>query len=108
MSGAAGFRGSHFCDRLIAEGHHVLGLDNLVTGAARNLDHLRGNPSFEFRACDVCQTVAVDGPVDAVLHLASLASPKDYLEHPIETLDVGSAGMRNLLELAHQKQARFL
>jgi dTDP-glucose 4,6-dehydratase len=108
MSGAAGFIGSHFCDRLIAEGHHVLGLDNLVTGAARNLEHLRGNPSFEFRECDVCQTVAVDGPVDAVLHLASLASPKDYLEHPIETLDVGSAGTRNLLELARRKQARFL
>jgi dTDP-glucose 4,6-dehydratase len=79
-----------------------------MTGAAGNLEHLRGNPSFEFREADVCQPVAVDGPVDAVLHLASLASPKDYLEHPIETLDVGSAGTRNLLELAREKQARFL
>jgi len=93
---------------LIAEGHQVLGLDNLATGAARNLEHLRGNPSFEFRQCDVCQALAVDGPVDVVLHLASLASPKAYLENPIETLDVGSAGTRNLLELARQKQARFL
>jgi dTDP-glucose 4,6-dehydratase len=108
MSGAAGFIGSHFCDRLIAEGHQVLALDNFMTGSARNLEHLRGNSSFEFRECDVCQPVAVDGPADAVLHLASLASPKDYLEHPIETLDVGSAGTRNLLELARQKQARFL
>ena len=108
MSGAAGFIGSHFCDRLMAEGHQVLGLDNFITGAARNLEHLRGNPSFEFRECDVCHPVTVDGPVDAVLHLASLASPKDYVEHPIETLDAGSAGTRNLLELARQKQARFL
>jgi len=108
MSGAAGFIGSHFCDRLIAEGHRVLGLDNFMTGAARNLGHLRGNSSFEFLKHDVCLPIAIDGPVDAVLHLASLASPKDYLEHPIETLDVGSAGTRNMLELARQKQARFL
>jgi len=108
MSGAAGFIGSHFCDRLMAEGHQVLGFDNFMTGAARNLEHLRGNPSFEFRECDVCQPVAVEGPVDAVIHLASLASPKHYLEHPIETLDAGSAGTRNMLELARQKQARFL
>ena len=108
MSGAAGFIGSHFCDRLITEGHQVLGLDNFVTGSAKNLEHLRDNLSFEFRECDVCRPVEIDGPVDAVLHLASLASPKDYLEHPIETLDVGSAGTRNMLELARQKQARFL
>lgn len=108
MSGAAGFIGSHFCDRLMAEGHQVLGLDNFMTGDARNLEHLGANPSFEFRQCDVCDPVAVDGPVDAVLHLASFASPKNYLEHPIETLDVGSAGTRNMLELARHKQARFL
>ena len=100
MSGAAGFIGSHFCDRLIAEGHRVLGLDNFMTGAARNMGHLRGNSSFEFLKHDVCLPIAIDGPVDAVLHLASLASPKDYLEHPIETLDVGSSGTRNMLELA--------
>jgi dTDP-glucose 4,6-dehydratase len=108
MSGAAGFIGSHFCDRLLADGHQVLALDNFMTGSPRNLEHLRSNPSFEFRQCDVCVAVAVDGPVDAVLHLASLASPKDYLGHPIETLDVGSAGTRNMLELAREKQARFL
>ena len=108
MSGAAGFIGSHFCDRLIAEGHQVLGLDNLITGHARNLEHLGGNPRFEFREADVCQPIEVDGPVDGVLHLASLASPKDYLEHPIETLDAGSIGTRNLLELARRHNARFL
>src|ERR1700676_3103915 len=92
MSGAAGFIGSHLCDRLIAEGHHVVGLDNLITGATRNLDHLKGNSRFEFREWDVCEPVEIGGPFDGVLHLASLASPVDYLEHPIETLDVGSAG----------------
>ena len=108
MSGAAGFIGSHFCDRLLAEGHSVLGLDNLMTGAARNLEHLEGNPSFEFRKWDVCQPLEVEGPVDGVLHLASLASPKDYFEHPIETLDVGSAGTRNMLEIARVHGARFM
>jgi dTDP-glucose 4,6-dehydratase len=108
MSGAAGFIGSHFCDRLIAEGHTVLGLDNFITGNERNLEQLRGNPRFEFREVDVCQRFDVDGPVDGVLHLASLASPKDYLSHPVETLDVGSSGTRNLLELARRHNARFL
>jgi dTDP-glucose 4,6-dehydratase len=108
MSGAAGFIGSHFCDRLLAEGHAVLGLDNFMTGAARNLEHLGGNPSFEFRKWDVCQPLEVDGAVDGVLHLASLASPKDYFEHPIETLEVGSAGTRNMLEIARVHGARFM
>lgn len=108
MSGAAGFIGSHLCDRLIAEGHHVVGLDNLITGATRNLDHLKGNARFEFREADVCQPVEIEGPFDGVLHLASLASPVDYLEHPIETLDVGSAGTRNMLEIARRDGARFL
>ena len=108
MSGAAGFIGSHFCDRLIGEGHSVVGLDNFVTGAARNLEHLDGNPSFTFREWDVCRPLEVEGPVEGVLHLASLASPKDYLEHPIETLDVGSTGTRNMLEVARHHQARFL
>ena len=108
MSGAAGFIGSHFCDRLIAEGHSVLGLDNFMTGSARNIEHLNGNPAFEFREWDVCRRLDVDGPVDGVLHLASLASPKDYFEHPIETLDVGSEGTRNLLEIARLNGARFL
>jgi dTDP-glucose 4,6-dehydratase len=112
MSGAAGFIGSHLCDRLIAEGHAVLGYDNYMTGDARNLEHLKGNPAFEFREWDVCRPFPVDGPadgpIDGVLHLASLASPKDYFEHPIETLDVGSAGTRNMLEIARQHGARFM
>jgi len=108
MSGAAGFIGSHLCDRLVAEGHHVLGFDNLLTGAARNIEHLKAGPRFEFREWDVCRPLDVDGPIDGVLHLASLASPVDYLAHPIETLDVGSAGTRNLLEIARRHEARFL
>jgi dTDP-glucose 4,6-dehydratase len=108
MSGAAGFIGSHLCDRLVAEGHHVLGFDNLLTGATRNIEHLKASPRFEFREWDVCNPVEVDGPIEGVLHLASLASPVDYLAHPIETLDVGSAGTRNLLEIARRYNARFL
>jgi dTDP-glucose 4,6-dehydratase len=108
MSGAAGFIGSHLCDRLIREGHSVVGIDNFITGASRNLDHLKGNPAFSFQEGDVSQRVDVEGCVDGVLHLASLASPKDYFEHPIETLDVGSAGTRNMLELAVRHQARFM
>ncbi len=108
MSGAAGFIGSHLCDRLIGEGHQVLGLDNFITGAPRNIEHLQGNAAFAFRECDVSRPFPVEGAVDGVLHLASLASPKDYLAHPIETLDSGSAGTRNMLELALQHGARFL
>jgi len=108
MSGAAGFIGSHLSDRLIAEGHSVIGLDNFITGAARNLEHLNGNPAFTFHEWDVCRPWEIDTPVDGVLHLASLASPKDYLEHPIETLEVGSTGTRNMLEVARRYQARFL
>src|ERR1700688_2656071 len=108
MSGAAGFIGSHLCDRLIAEGHHVLGFDNLMTGATRNIEHLKATRRFEFREWDVCRPVEVDGPIDGVLHLASLASPVDYLAHPIETLDSGSIATRNLLEFAHRHHARFL
>jgi len=108
MSGAAGFIGSHLCDRLLAEGHTVLAVDNFITGSARNIEHLRANRAFSFREWDICRPLDVDGPVDGVLNLASLASPKDYLEHPIETLDVGSSGTRNMLELARHHQARFL
>src|SRR5215469_6144529 len=108
MSGAAGFIGSHLCDRLLAEGHSVLGLDNFMTGSGRNLEHLAGSPAFDFREWDVCVPLEVDEPVDGVLHLASLASPKDYFEHPIETLDVGSAGTRNMLEVARRHGARFM
>jgi dTDP-glucose 4,6-dehydratase len=108
MSGAAGFIGSHFCDRLIADRHSVVALDNLMTGATRNLEQLLGHPCFEFRECDVAKPFKVAGKFDIVLHLASLASPKDYLEHPIETLEVGSSGTQNMLDIAKQHGARFL
>jgi len=108
VSGAAGFIGSHMCDRLLAEGHTVVGLDNFLTGAERNLAHLKGHPGFQFIRQDITQPFAVSGQIDAVLHMASPASPKDYLEHPIETLDVGSAGTRLMLELARSNHASFL
>ncbi len=108
ISGAAGFIGSHLCDRLIAEGHTVLALDNCITGSMENLRHLEGNPFFEFRDCDVTQPFDVEGRVDGVLHLASLASPKDYLAHPIETLESGAQGTQRMLELARRHGCGFL
>jgi len=108
VSGAAGFVGSHMCDRLIAEGHAVVALDNFITGARANLTHLEGHPGFSFHALDITEPFTVEGPVDCVVNMASPASPKDYLEHPIETLDVGSIGTRRMLELAREKNARFL
>ncbi|MGH9672567.1 MAG: UDP-glucuronic acid decarboxylase family protein [Bryobacteraceae bacterium] len=108
VSGAAGFIGSHLCDRLMAEDHEVVGLDNLSTGSRTNLQHLDRQPRFRFLHCDVTSPANIDGPVDAVLHLASPASPKDYLAYPIETLEVGSLGTKNMLELARIHGARFL
>ncbi len=108
ISGAAGFIGSHLSDRLLAEGHSVIGVDNLITGALRNIEHLAEHDDFQFRQADVCQPLQVETPLDGVFHLASLASPVDYLAHPIETLDVGSAGTRNMLEVARIHGARFL
>lgn len=108
VSGAAGFIGSHLCDRLMAEGHSVLAIDNFLTGSRRNLAHLEGHASFQFLQRDITQPLSIEGPVDCVVNLASPASPKDYLEYPIETLDVGSTGTRNMLEVARQKGARFL
>lgn len=108
ISGAAGFIGSHLCDRLLAEGHSVTALDNLLTGSRANIAHLEGRPGFRFLVCDVSETVEVDGSVEAVLHLASPASPVHYLRYPIRTLLAGSAGTRNMLELARSKGARFL
>src|ERR1700679_3892898 len=108
ISGAAGFIGSHLCDRLLSEGYSVLGLDNFLTGAERNIAHLAGNPAFEFRRQDVTMAFVAEGPCDFVIHAASPASPKDYLAHPIETLDVGSLGTRHMLELAEKNDAKFL
>ncbi len=96
------------CDRLLAEGHKVAGVDNFCTGSAQNLAHLTEHEHFEFYEQDVTQRFSLPDKFDAVLHMASPASPKDYLELPIETLDVGSAGTRNMLEIAGQNDAKFL
>jgi dTDP-glucose 4,6-dehydratase len=96
------------CDRLLAENHIVVGVDNFLTGRPGNLAHLASEPRFVFVEQDVTEPYTIDGPVDCVLHMASPASPKDYLEHPIETLDVGSLGTRRMLDLALAKNARFL
>ena len=108
VSGAAGFIGSHLCERLLADGHSVLGLDNLITGSQRNLAHLVSQSRFRFIEHDVTQPLKLDGRFDRVWHLASLASPKEYLAHPIETLESGSTGTRNMLEIARRDEARFL
>jgi dTDP-glucose 4,6-dehydratase len=108
VAGAAGFIGSHLCDRLLTEGHTVTALDSFLTGSAANLSHLDGEARFHFREQDITQPFSIAGAVDGVANLASPASPKDYLEHPIETLDVGSLGTRRMLELALAKGARFL
>jgi dTDP-glucose 4,6-dehydratase len=108
ISGAAGFIGSHLCDRLLRDGHSVVGLDNLITGSRKNLEQLDGHKKFEFLTCDVTREFAVSGRFDHVWHLASLASPKEYLAHPLETLESGSSGTRNMLEIAARDGARFL
>jgi dTDP-glucose 4,6-dehydratase len=108
ISGAAGFIGSHLCDRLLADGHSVVGLDNLITGSERNLRQLAGNARFRFIEFDVTRPVEIAGPFDHVWHLASLASPREYLAHPLETLESGSTGTRNMLDIARRDGARFL
>ncbi|HEV8296656.1 MAG TPA: UDP-glucuronic acid decarboxylase family protein [Acidimicrobiales bacterium] len=108
VTGGAGFLGSHLCERLLHRGDDVIAIDNLLTGDLDNIEHLRRAPGFEFVQHDVVQPLTLTASVDAVLHFASPASPKDYLALPIETLDVGSAGTRNMLELARANRARFL
>ena len=108
VTGGAGFLGSHLCERLVAEGHDVLCYDSLMTGSRDNLASLAGNPSFTFCQYDVTKHLNVDGPVDWVLHFASPASPRDYLEHPIHTLKVGALGTLNCLGLAKARGAGLL
>ncbi len=108
ITGAAGFLGSHLCDRFINEGYYVIGMDNLVTGDLKNIEHLFGLENFEFSHHDVSKFVHVSGELDYILHFASPASPIDYLKIPIQTLKVGSLGTHNLLGLAKDKKARMI
>ena len=108
ITGAAGFLGSHLCDRFIKEGYHVIGMDNLITGDLRNIEHLFELPQFEFYHHDVTKFIHVSGPLDYILHFASPASPIDYLKIPIQTLKVGALGTHNCLGLAKEKKATIL
>jgi dTDP-glucose 4,6-dehydratase len=108
ITGGAGFLGSHLCERLLAEGHEVVCVDNLVTGRTDNIAHLMERSDFQFVRHDVSRPFEIEGPVDYVLHFASPASPIDYLELPIQTLKVGSLGTHNTLGLAKVKKARYL
>ncbi|MCI0436115.1 MAG: SDR family oxidoreductase [Gemmatimonadetes bacterium] len=108
ITGAAGFLGSHLCDRFLADDHEVVGMDNFITGSPANIAHLLGNRAFRFIEHDVTNFIYVDGPLDGVLHFASPASPVDYLELPIQTLKVGSLGTHKTLGLAKAKRARYL
>ena len=108
ITGAAGFLGSHLCERFLKEGYHVIGMDNLITGDLRNIEHLFPSENFEFHNHDVSKFVHVAGDLKYILHFASPASPIDYLKIPIQTLKVGSLGTHNLLGLAMAKKARIL
>ncbi|NQX99007.1 MAG: SDR family oxidoreductase [Flavobacteriales bacterium] len=108
ITGAAGFLGSHLCDRFIREGYYVIAMDNLITGDLKNIEHLFDNENFEFINHDVSEHIALKGELDYILHFASPASPIDYLKIPIQTLKVGSLGTHNLLGLAKAKEARML
>jgi dTDP-glucose 4,6-dehydratase len=108
ITGGAGFLGSHLCDRFLAEGHEVIAMDNLITGNTANIEHLAGRERFLFIKHDVTNYIYIEGPLDAVLHFASPASPVDYLELPIQTLKVGALGTHKALGLAKAKGARFL
>lgn len=108
ITGAAGFLGSHLCERFLKEGMYVIAMDNLITGDLRNIEHLMPNPNFEFNHHDVTKFVHIPGDLDYILHFASPASPIDYLKIPIQTLKVGAMGTHNLLGLARVKNARFI
>lgn len=108
ITGGAGFLGSHLCDRFLSEGHYVIAMDNLITGSVRNIEHLAGHERFRFIKQDVTEYLYIDGPLDAILHFASPASPIDYLQLPIQTLKVGALGTHKTLGLARAKGARFL
>ena len=108
ITGAAGFLGSHLCDRFIAEGYYVIAMDNYITGDPKNLEHLESNPNFEFVEHDITEYIDIKSDLDYILHFASPASPIDYLKIPIQTLKVGSLGTHNLLGLAKAKKARIL
>ncbi len=108
ITGGAGFIGSHLCDRYLADGHEVIAMDNLSTGSVANIDHLAGHERFHFIKHDVTNYIYVAGHLDMVLHLASLPSPVDYLNFPIQTLKVGALGTHNTLGLAMEKGAKFL
>lgn len=108
ITGGAGFLGSHLCDRFLAEGHHVIAMDNLITGNTTNIEHLAGHKRFTFIKHDVTNFIYVEGALDAILHFASPASPNDYLELPIQTLKVGALGTHKVLGLAKEKGARIL
>jgi dTDP-glucose 4,6-dehydratase len=108
ITGGAGFIGSHLCDLMLDQGHQIIVVDNLITGSRRNIAHLLDREGFEFIEHDVCDQIHVEGPLDAVVHLASLPSPVDYLNMPIKTLKVGALGTLYALGLARAKNARFL
>jgi dTDP-glucose 4,6-dehydratase len=108
VAGGAGFIGSHLCDFLLEKGHYVICADNLLTGDIKNIKHNLQNKRFEFIKQDVVKPLKISGRIDYILHFASPASPVDYMNYPLETLDVGSTGTKNLLELAKKKKAKFL
>ena len=108
ITGAAGFLGSHLCDRFVKDGFHVIGMDNLITGDLKNIEHLFPHEHFEFHHHDVSKFIHIPGELDYILHFASPASPIDYLKIPIQTLKVGSLGIHNCLGLAKEKKARLI